>query len=76
MLADFKADKQHDDSSSLESPKRWLNVKNWQTAQTLFEQELLSQFWPLYPSTRKLAERLEVSHNKIAMKLRNTNDLS
>lgn len=76
VLADFKADKQHDDSSSLESPKRWLNVKNWQTAQTLFEQELLSQFWPLYPSTRKLAERLEVSHNKIAMKLRNTNDLS
>lgn len=45
-------------------------VKDWASAQAKFEAELLQQLFPLYPSTRKLAERLGVSHNKIAMKLR------
>lgn len=45
-------------------------VKDWSSAQANFEQKLLSQLYPLFPTTRKLAERLKVSHNKIAMKLR------
>ncbi len=45
-------------------------VGNWEQAQQQFEQQLLADLLPLYPSTRKLAERLQVSHNKIAMKLR------
>ncbi|QBG34243.1 sigma 54-interacting transcriptional regulator [Litorilituus sediminis] len=45
-------------------------IKDWASAQAKFELELLQQLLPLYPSTRKLAERLGVSHNKIAMKLR------
>jgi len=45
-------------------------VHDWQHAQQQFERTLLEKMYPLYPSTRKLAERLNVSHNKIAMKLR------
>ncbi len=45
-------------------------VTDWQSAQQQFEQELLTSLYPLYPSTRKLAERLNVSHNKVAMKIR------
>lgn len=45
-------------------------VKNWASAQAQFELKMLSQLYPLYPTTRKLADRLNVSHNKIAMKLR------
>ncbi len=45
-------------------------IKNWESAQEEFEQRLLSQLYPLFPTTRKLAQRLQVSHNKIAMKLR------
>ena len=45
-------------------------VKNWASAQAQFELKMLNQLYPLYPTTRKLAERLKVSHNKIAMKLR------
>lgn len=45
-------------------------VKDWSSAQADFEEKLLSQLYPLFPTTRKLAERLNVSHNKIAMKLR------
>ena len=45
-------------------------VEDWASAQATFEQTLLQHFYPLYPTTRKLAERLKVSHNKIAMKLR------
>lgn len=45
-------------------------VKDWPSAQAIFEKQLLSQLYPLFPTTRKLAERLKVSHNKIAMKLR------
>jgi transcriptional regulator of aroF, aroG, tyrA and aromatic amino acid transport len=43
---------------------------DWNTAQETFESKLLNGLYPLYPTTRKLADRLKVSHNKIAMKLR------
>ena len=43
---------------------------DWPSAQAEFEEKLLSQLYPLFPTTRKLAKRLKVSHNKIAMKLR------
>ncbi len=46
------------------------HVTDWQSAQKQFEKELLTQLYPQYPSTRKLALRLNVSHNKIAMKLK------
>ncbi len=46
------------------------HVHDWSSAQAEFEKKLLSQLYPLYPTTRKLAARLNVSHNKIAMKLR------
>ncbi|MBL4765004.1 MAG: sigma 54-interacting transcriptional regulator [Colwellia sp.] len=45
-------------------------IKDWSSAQASFEKQLLSQLYPLFPTTRKLAQRLKVSHNKIAMKLR------
>ncbi|MGB1262388.1 MAG: sigma 54-interacting transcriptional regulator [Cognaticolwellia sp.] len=45
-------------------------IEDWAHAQAQFEQRLISGLYPYYPSTRKLAERLKVSHNKIAMKLR------
>ncbi|MFT5635056.1 MAG: transcriptional regulator of aroF, aroG, tyrA and aromatic amino acid transport [Cognaticolwellia sp.] len=45
-------------------------VDNWAGAQAKFEEQLIRTLYPYYPTTRKLAERLEVSHNKIAMKLR------
>ncbi|MEW6991301.1 sigma 54-interacting transcriptional regulator [Colwelliaceae bacterium 6441] len=45
-------------------------VEDWASAQADFERQLLAELYPLYPTTRKLAERLKVSHNKIAMKLR------
>ncbi len=44
--------------------------QSWQSAQSVFEKELLTRMYPLYPSTRKLAKQLGVSHNKIAMKLK------
>ena len=46
------------------------NLENWKAAQQQFERQLLEQLYPKYPSTRKLATRLGVSHNKIAMKLK------
>ena len=46
------------------------NITTWQSAQQQFETNLLKQLLPFYPTTRKLAKRLNVSHNKIAMKLR------
>lgn len=45
-------------------------IVDWSDAQATFERRLLTDLYPLYPTTRKLAERLKVSHNKIAMKLR------
>ncbi len=47
-----------------------LKIEDWATSQALFEKQLLNQLYPHYPSTRKLAQRLNVSHNKIAMKLK------
>ena len=47
-----------------------LEEVTWANAQAEFEANLLSRLYPLYPSTRKLAKRLGVSHNKIAMKLK------
>jgi TyrR family helix-turn-helix protein len=47
-----------------------LAIKDWSSAQADFEEKLLLQLYPLFPTTRKLAERLKVSHNKVAMKLR------
>lgn len=52
--------------SELES----INVKDWASAQAEFERSLLKQLHPMFPTTRSLADRLNVSHNKIAMKLR------
>ena len=46
------------------------SFRDWSSAQESFEKALLTELYPSYPSTRKLAERLKVSHNKIAMKLR------
>ncbi|KGJ95143.1 sigma 54-interacting transcriptional regulator [Colwellia psychrerythraea] len=46
------------------------NVQDWSSAQSEFEAKLLTHLHPLFPTTRKLADRLKVSHNKIAMKLR------
>lgn len=43
---------------------------DWASAQAKFEKQLLKGLYPHYPTTRKLADRLKVSHNKIAMKLR------
>jgi len=43
---------------------------NWKTAQAEFEKNLLTRLYKHYPSTRKLAKRLEVSHTTIADKLR------
>ena len=78
VLTDFDAglpsdssEEQHIARSTLESAGgSWLEIESWQKATELFEKDLLSQFQPYYPSTRKLAERLGVSHNKVAMKLR------
>jgi len=49
------------------------DVHDWSGAQREFEAKLLAHLYPLFPTTRKLAERLKVSHNKIAMKLREHN---
>jgi len=46
------------------------SVKDWSSAQAEFEANLLKELYPMFPTTRKLAERLNVSHNKVAMKLR------
>lgn len=43
---------------------------DWNSALEHFEQQLLSDLFPQYPSSRKLAIRLGVSHNTVAMKLK------
>jgi len=75
VLNDFKHSIEHENRVEADNnhTRNWLSVKDWQSAQLIFEQELLSQLHPLYKSTRKLAQRLGVSHNKIAMKLRKLN---
>lgn len=62
-----------DDKSTNKDPESEaipINVVDWSSAQAEFEKKLLTQLYPLFPTTRKLAERLKVSHNKVAMKLR------
>jgi TyrR family helix-turn-helix protein len=46
------------------------DVEDWQSAMDGFERALLERFYPLYPSSRKLAARLKTSHTMIANKLR------
>jgi len=55
---------------ALPDESSFLDIEDWSSAQASFEMGLLKKFYPQYPTTRKLAERLKVSHNKIAMKLR------
>ena len=40
-------------------------------AQRAFEADLLRRLFPRYPSSRKLAKRLKLSHTAVANKLRN-----
>ncbi|NMP17285.1 sigma 54-interacting transcriptional regulator [Thalassotalea sp. Y01] len=71
--AHFLQDKKSSQNKSQANDALFSNIEqqeSWLCAQQDFERQLLSRLYPLYPSTRKLAERLQVSHNKIAMKLR------
>jgi TyrR family helix-turn-helix protein len=43
---------------------------SWSDAMAMCERELLNRLYPDYPSSRKLAKRLGVSHTKIARKLK------
>ncbi len=49
------------------------DVKSLEFAVEQFEKDLLSKLYTSYPSTRKLATRLSVSHAKISRKLRKYN---
>jgi len=69
-LIKFSAASSPLESEKTEASSAMTMVKDWPSAQAIFEKQLLSQLYPLFPTTRKLAERLKVSHNKIAMKLR------
>jgi len=69
-LAKFSQEINHLQSDSAIEAAIPLAVKDWSSAQADFEKKLLQQLYPLFPTTRKLAKRLKVSHNKVAMKLR------
>tara|TARA_R110002167_G_scaffold122949_4_gene301751 strand:- start:42706 stop:44337 length:1632 start_codon:yes stop_codon:yes gene_type:complete len=69
-LAKFSQEINHLQGGSFSETTKPLAVKDWSSAQADFEEKLLLQLYPLFPTTRKLAERLKVSHNKVAMKLR------
>lgn len=60
-------------TDSLVTIPEWSQATTWKDAQAQFEKQLLLALYPEYPSVRKLASRLAVSHNKIAMKLREHN---
>ncbi len=61
----------HQEFKTLEDSHQFAyQFDDWESAQSWFEKSLLSKLYPLFPTTRKLADRLKVSHNKIAMKLR------
>ena len=45
-------------------------IESLEQAVADFEKALLVRFYPQYPSTRKLAERLGASHSAIATRLR------
>lgn len=59
-----------------DEPQRWLELPLSDTETTLddlmnqFEASLLRKFYSEYPSTRKLAQRLGLSHTAVANKLR------
>ncbi|MCJ8298559.1 MAG: sigma 54-interacting transcriptional regulator [Pseudomonadales bacterium] len=57
-------------SATADMAQQFARVENWHSALGHFEKELLSTLYPLYPSSRKLAQRLQVSHNTIALKLK------
>ena len=59
-----------DSSSEHAEPKGVLKIGNWEDAISEFESQLLTSLFPHFPSSRKLANRLGVSHNTIALKLR------
>ncbi|WP_448550413.1 sigma 54-interacting transcriptional regulator [Thalassotalea fusca] len=61
------------DNKAKVEPSTTEEVTSWADAQAHFEKQLLQQLLPYYPTTRKLAKRLQVSHNKVAMKLREYN---
>lgn len=60
----------HIDTKNEKVSKNKSKYGNWEEEQDKFERELLISLYPKYPTTRLLAERLGVSHNKVAMKLR------
>lgn len=60
-------------ASSAQGFAAWDEIKTWKEAQAIFEKQLLTALYPKHASVRKLAVRLGVSHNKIAMKLREHN---
>lgn len=47
--------------------------ESWKSAVAIFEQDLLKRLYRNYPSTRKLAKRLKLSHTTVATKLRQYN---
>lgn len=53
-----------------DNDKTLVKFKTWNEAQEHFEETLLNSLYQQYPSSRKLAQRLSVSHNTIALKLR------
>lgn len=46
------------------------DIKSLDQAMQAHEHKILNTLWPLFPSTRKLGNRLGISHNSIALKLR------
>ncbi|MEB0138216.1 MULTISPECIES: sigma 54-interacting transcriptional regulator [unclassified Undibacterium] len=58
-----------EDSISAEEVNQEI-TDTWELALQAFEQSLLSRLYPQYPSSRKLAARLETSHSVMATKLR------
>lgn len=70
VLAKFSQGNESIRSHDKQNSKVDISDDDWSSAQATFEESLLRQLYPLFPTTRKLAERLKVSHNKIAMKLR------
>jgi TyrR family helix-turn-helix protein len=67
------SDRQSIDNTTGKNDEGHDSVLTWKEEQQIFEQQLLSNLYENFPTTRKLAERLNVSHNKIAMKLRQYN---
>jgi TyrR family helix-turn-helix protein len=69
-VIDYDGQKERYESDNILKTENEKSIIDWRTEQAFFEKNLLQQLYPLYPTTRKLAERLAVSHNKIAMKLK------